>query len=296
MKQIIFALVFVSLLSSTAFAQEINFGKPAVQTVVVTIDEQGNAHITHTVEKNTSSQQLTLLRNDFTNLVVTDEKGNPAEYAETGGDKASLLIFPSKTKILVEYDLEKVVTEKNGFWKWDYMYLASTSFLLPNSTDVVFVNANPILLKDIDGIRCHGCQVKLEYGTKSLEQTQKITWEGKTFDVKTSTNGKISELKLDQSNKMLSFEVMEKDQYVTLIIPKELLWNPYEVFLNDKKVPKHEFYQTEDMVWLNFKANNTGKVDIIGVSVVPEFPLAAVLVLGAAMIMVARLSGRLNLH
>lgn len=296
MKQIVFALVIVSLLSSTAFAQEISFGKPAIQTVKIEIDEKGNAHVTHIVEKSSSSQQLELISSNFTNLSVKDEKGDSAEYAETGGDKASLLILPSKNKVLVEYDLENVVAEKNGFWKWDYRYVASTSFFLPNSTDTVFVNSNPILLREVDGIRCHGCQVKLEYGMKSLEQTQKITWEGKIFDVIISTNGKISKVKLDQANKMLSLDVMEKDQYVTLVIPKELLWNPYEVFLNDKKIPTHEFYQTEDMVWLNFKTNSTGKVDIVGVSVVPEFPFAAVLVLGAAMIVAARLSGKLSLH
>ena len=277
-----------------AFAQEISFGTPAVQTVKIQIDESGNAHVTHTIKESRSAQHLTVISNDFANLKIYDENGNSAEYAETGGEKMGLLILPSEDDVIVEYDLEDAVTQTGKLWSWNYYYLASTIFYLPEGTSLIFANSNPVLLNTVDGVRCHGCLLKLEYELQSDEKVQQITWEDKTFDVRVLTTGQTSELKFDQPNKMISIDILEKDQYVTLAIPKELLWNPYEVFLNEKKVLKHEFYQTEDLVWLNFKPNETGTVSIIGVSAVPEFPLATVLVLGAAMLVVAKLSGRFS--
>lgn len=294
MKQLVFAIVVVALLSpAAAFAQELSIGSPATQTVKIIIDENGSAHVTHTVETSRSAQQLSVISDDFANLEIADERGGSAEFAEVGGKTTSFLIFPSNTRVLVAYDLENIVTEKNGLWTWEYMYAATTTFHLPEGTEFVFANTNPVPLKEVGGVRCHGCQLKLEYGLMSSETIQKITWEDKTFDVRVFATGVVSELRFDQPNKVISLDV-EKDQYVTLVIPKALLWNPYEVFLDGKPIVDHEFYQTEDEVWLNFKLAEGGKVEIVGVSAVPEFPLATVLVLGAAMIAVAKLSNRFS--
>lgn len=295
MQKIIFGIFITSLLlSSAAYAQEVNFGKPALQTVKIELDENGNAHVTHIVEESREAQQISVLRDDFTNLNIADEDGGSTQYAETSGERLGFLIFPSNDRVLVQYDLANAATEKNGLWVWDYIYLASTTFYLPENTSIVFVNSNPILLGEIQGVRCHGCQVMLEYELNSEEKTQQVKWEDKTFDVKILATGEISDLRFDQPNKKISFDIMEKDQYVTLVIPKELLWNPYEVLLDEDKLLKHEFYKTDDAVWLNFRANQTGTVDIIGVSAVPEFPLAGILVLGAAMIFAAKFGSRLS--
>lgn len=296
MKWLIFVLVIAPLLSSgIASAQELSIGTPATQAVKIEIDESGNAHVTHTVERSTSTQQLSVIRDDFTNLQISDEGGGSAEFAEISGATTTFLFFPTNARVLVEYDLENAVTETNGLWVWNYLYTATTAFYLPEGTQFVFANTNPVSLKETGGVRCHGCQLTLEYELKDSEKTQQITWEDKTFTVRIFATGVISELRFDQPNKMISLDV-EKDQYVTLMIPKELLWNPYHVFLNEKTILQHEFYQTEDEVWLNFKPNEDGKVDIVGVSAVPEFPLATVLVLGAAMIVVAKLSNKLSLR
>jgi len=297
LQKIIFGVIITSLLfSSAAYAQEVNFGKAALQTVKIELDEKGNAHITHIVEKSKEPQQLNVLRDDFINLDITDEDGGSTQYAEASGERLGFLIFPSNDRVLVQYDLPNAATERNGLWTWDYLYLASTVFYLPEDTTIVFVNRNPILLGEVQGVRCHGCQVMLEYELNSEEKIQQITWEDKTFDVKILTNGEMSELRFDQPNKRISFDIMEKDKYVTLMIPKALLWNPYEVLLDGDKLLKHEFYSTDDAVWLNFKSNQTGTVDIIGVSAVPEFPLAGILVLGAAMVFAAKFGSRLSRH
>lgn len=297
MKKFVFGLIIVTLFSvNMVFAQDIQFGQPAIQTVSIKINEDASAHVIHIVEPSEKSRQLNVIRNDFTNLQVTDKDGNPIEYAETSGTTAGFLLFPSKDKIHVEYDLADAVSQKNGMWRWDYVYLASTQFFLPENTDLIFANGNPIRLVDVNGIRCHGCQVLLEYHVDKKEQVQQVEWEDKKFDVKIITNADISSFSFDQPNKKVSFNVDEANQYVTMIIPKELLWNPYEVFLNEKRLLKHEFYTDEEFVWLGVKTNETGTVEVIGVSAVPEFPVAAVLVLAVAMIFAAKYTHKFNLH
>jgi len=297
LKKIILGLVIATLFSTgIVFAQEITFGQPAVQLVQITINEDSSAHVIHIVDPSSNSRQLSVISNDFTNLQITDVNGDSVEYGETGGDRTAFLIFPTKKKVHVEYDLVDIISDKNGILTWDYYYPASTVFYLPKKADLIFVNGNPINLGDIDGIRCHGCQVKLEYQLDKTEVVKSVQWEDKKFDVRIITNTDISSFEFDQPNKKISFDVSEVNQYVTLIIPLELLWNPYEVFLNENKMPKHEFYSDEKSVWLNIKTNETGTVEIIGVSAVPEFPIAAVLILATAMIFAARYTNNFNLR
>lgn len=277
-------------------AQEVNFGQPAVQIVSITINENGDAHVIHTVQPSDNARQLNVIRDNFTNLQITDEDGESIEYAETSGTTTGFLFFPSREKTYVEYDLADAVSQKNGMWRWDYLYLASTEFYFPEKTVLVFANGSPIRMVDQEGVRCHGCQLTLEYPLDRKEQVKQVEWEDKKFDVRIITNAEISSFEFDQPNKKISLDVSETNQYVTMIIPKELLWNPYEVFLNEKQLLKKEFYSDEEFVWLGLKSNATGTVEVIGVSAVPEFPIAAVLVLGVAMIFAAKYANKFSLR
>jgi hypothetical protein len=291
-------LIVTVLLSttSTVFAQEINFGQPATQTVKIIINEDGSAHITHVVAPGTTSQQLSVIRNDFTNLKITNENGESAQYGETGSEKVGFVIFPASRKVLVEYDLINAVTEKDGMWTWNYLYLANTLFFLPEKTDLIFVNGSPINLADANGINCHGCRAKLEYQLDKTEMVKQVQWEDKKFDVRIITTANISSFEFDQPNKKISFDTNNTNRYITLIIPKELLQNPYEVFLNEKKLLNHEFFSDETNAWISVKPNETGTVDIIGTSAIPEFPITAVLILAAAMIFATKYTNKFNLR
>ncbi len=279
----------VLFLGSAAFGQELTVGVPAVQSVKITISEDGSAHIIHVVEPNDTPQQLSIIGTDFDNLQVTDEDGAAALYAETGGKEASFVIFPSNLRVFVEYDLADALTKKDNTWSWNYSYVASTSFFFPNTVDFVYTNGNPVDIAGLDGIRCHGCQVKIEYELDKTEFAKQVKWEDKKFNVQIITRADLKSFEFDQPNKMITFEVKEANKHVTLIIPQELLWGPYEVFLNDEQIHKHERQYTDGHTILSITPNKTGKVEIIGVSAVPEFPIAAILVFGVAMVLGTRL-------
>ena len=292
----IFAFVLLSSVATAFGAQDLSIGTPATQTVKILISENGDAHVIHIVDPSSNSQQVIAIRNDFTNLKVMKETGISSEYGQTSGEKHGFLIFPSKQKVLVEYDLKNAATLQDGMWYWDYQYTDDTKLYPPEKADLIFVNGNPIILGEKKGINCHGCQVKLEYELGSTETIKPVQWEGKKFDVKIITLGDISSFKFDQPNKKISFNVNEENKYITLVIPRDLLWNPYTVLLNDTKILKHEFRSDGENVWLSIKPDKKGPVEIIGVSAVPEFPLVSILILGSAMIFVARYKNKFSLH
>lgn len=292
--KVILGIFIASLFSSVAFAQEIQFGDPAIQELSIKISENGDIHVIHEIKSSKSPQQVQFLSPDFENFTIIDDEGEEPEYAEAGGEKPGIVLFPTRDDVTLEYDVKGVVQNKGGLWTWDFVYLADSSFFLPDGVRLFYVNSSLVDLKDQEGFRCHGCQVMLQYELEPTIITEQIQWEGKKFDVKIITQEDVS-LKLDQPNKKLSFEVKEANKYYTLIIPRDLLWNPYEVLLNDVPIKKQERLGEDNLVWLHLKPNETGTIEIIGVSVVPEFPLAMILVLSVSMIVVVYTT-RLNRH
>ena len=288
MKKLLAAFVFIMIISAIpqSFSQ-LGIGEKAYQkSLDITIGVDGEVHVVHELYPNSRPTSLTTINGEIINLKVTDLEGEEKEHGVSEGEQNIVLsIFPSKTGILIEYDLSEVLTEKDGLWSWQYIYADTerSVFHFPDEVDLAFVNANPILLQDVHKIGCHGCEVLIEYVTDEETKMQKIVWEGKEFEVGIRSIEDV-ELVFDQPSKSISFDLKKENQLVTLIIPLELLWNPYTVFLDDQKILKHEFLKTDSHVWISVKPKATGTVQIIGTSVVPEFSLLIPLVLGIVMV------------
>lgn len=297
MKKLLAVFVFIMIISviPQSFSQ-LGIGEKAYQkSLDITIGEDGAVHVVHELYPNSRPTSLTTIDGQITNLKVTDLEGDEKEHGVSQGEQNIVLsIFPSQTGILIEYDLSAVLTEKNGLWSWQYRYaeIERSVFHFPDQVELVFANANPILLQDVHNIGCHGCEVLLEYVTNEKTEMQKIVWEGKEFDVGIRSVEDVT-LVFDQPSKSISFDLKKENQLVTLIIPLELLWNPYTVFLDDQKILKHEFLKTDSHVWISVKPKSTGTVQIIGTSVVPEFPLLVPLVLGIVMVIGLQYKGKI---
>ncbi len=300
MKILVSVLILFALIPfvQQGFAQ-ISLGIPATQDDVrVTIAEDGKVHVIHTIASNVKAQQLELINGTVSELKVTDEEGNEVEFAKVGvEDVSSVTIFPTQERVIVEYDLSDVLELEDGVWTWKFLYLQSTMFLFPESVDMIFANDRPVNLgyNDAKGIRCHGCQMILEYIIDEPVIKQQVKWEDRSFEVEIRTLAEISSFNFDQPTKTISFDVKEDHQFITLLIPLELLWNPYQVYLNkeplgvlvdEEKVLRHEYRVDDKYVQLNIRPETAGSVRIIGTSVVPEFPFFVPLVLGMSMVMV----------
>ncbi len=296
-KKLVLAIISIALISFVipASAQQVSIGTPASQTVEVEINENGKVHVTHIVKQRNQINQVTLVNGTMKNLKVVDEKGNEPQYATIGSE--SITLFPRNSDVTIEYDLEDIGIEKIGeTWRWYFYYKGSPVLIFPEKVDLVFANEKPVKIDDMRGMKCHGCGVVIEYVLDEPIQEKIVEWEDREFVVGIRTLEEISSFNFDQPRRSISFDVNEGNQFVTLIIPLELLWKPYDVYFNEKNILKHEFWSNETHAMLNVKPNSTGNLLIIGTSVVPEFPILIPLFVGLTAVILIQLKNRTSLR
>ena len=295
-KPVLVLIIILVVSSIPIVVAQISFGTPAYQiSVEATISTNGDIHVEHLVKNNLNQViQIDTISGTVLNLEVKDVNGKDVQHAVIGNN-VGVTIFPTRENILVKYDLKDVLFLKNGVWKWSLVYPESTTFFFPKGVDLVFVEGRPVHIKN-GGMKCHGCQMNLEYIINEPTILNEVEWEGKKFPVLIRTLDEINSLNFDQPTRRISFETSQDKSFVTLIIPLELLWNPYQVYLEGEKILKHEFSQNSTHVWLNVRPATAGTLEIIGTSVIPEFPIMIPLVVGMAIILGFQFKNKINLR
>ena len=290
-------LIVLALISIIPIANaQISIGASAIQkSVEVIINLEGNVHVKHIVYSSNLPKDLELIYGTVSNISVTNEQNEELLFT-TNNDNSVVLIQPSNEKSTIEYDLEHALVQIDNVWTWDFRYLETTSFILPEEVNVIFTNERPVLLDKKKGISCHGCQMVLEYSINEPKNFENVTWEDKEFVVEILSHSNIENFVFNQPTKSISFDVSNENQFVTTIIPLELLWNPYVVFLDDEKIFFHEYNNDGTHVWLSLKPETSGTISIIGTTVIPEFPIIAPLAIGFLMILVLPFTRKFNLH
>ena len=298
LKKITFTILAIVLFSSfpQLFAQQISLGDPANQDLEISITENGEVHVIHNIVKSSKVQQVMFVNGTYSDLKVTDVDGNEPTYSVITSPNEFITLFPTSKDVIVEYDLEDVLYLKNGTWRWDFLYLAVTVFYFPEKVDLLFANANPVLIEDVKGMKCHGCQVTIEYVIDEPIFNQIVKWEDEEFTVVFRTLSEITLFTFDQPRRMIIFDINEPDQFVTMFIPLELLWNPYDVYLNDKNINKNRFLVNETHVGISVKPHTSGTIYIIGTSAVPEFPIFIPLFVALTAVIILQFRSKLNLR
>jgi hypothetical protein len=296
MNLIIFSLLVILIGGSIIPADaQITINKNAIQkSIEVNIDSIGNVHVKHVIKSANSPKQVELIYGTVSNLSVVNELGEENQFSVIG-DNVGVLIFPSSSDSIVEYDLEHVLVQKNNVWTWSFRYLEPTSFIFPEEAEFVYANDRPIFLDEKKGIFCHGCQMVLEYAFNEPKNIIDVNWEDKEFFVEMRTFTNIENFEFNQPTKEIRFDVNESNQFITTIIPLELLWGPYVIFLDDEKVQFQDYKNNGTHVWIKMRPDTAGEISIIGTTVVPEFPIAP-LAIGFLIIMIMPFVRKFNLH
>lgn len=260
-----FIILVLATVIPTVNAQEMSIAGDAEQkSVIVVINSSDEIHVKHIIAASDSPKQMELIEGTMTNLKVLDEEGKEKQFG-TIGDNDSVMILPSQKDTIVEYDLRDVIFLKDNVWTWNFRYLQTTNFILPEEIDLIFVNDRPVYLDEKKGISCHGCQMILEYYINEPKILKNVKFDNKEFLIEIRTFAEINQFDFEQTTKRISFEVIGKDQFVTAVIPRELLPNQYNVFLEDQKIFFHEYIDNGTHVWLNVRPDNSGIVSITGV-------------------------------
>lgn len=237
------------------------------KSVQVDIDSMGGVTVTHEIKKHDLPQQLDLLDGTVTNLSVTDNEGNKIPFGTI--NENSIMIFPSDEVLTVRYNLSDVLTLEDNFWTWNVLYLQSTSFIFPDEADLIFVNNKPVLLGDKPGIMCHGCQMKLEYSLNQPKLIASIKNNDEEYPVEIITWAEIKKFGFDKE-KGLNFEIESDNDFVTLVIPKNFLIEPFDVTLNEEKISFSKYIENSTHTWISLRPENSGEVSITG-TIIPDF-------------------------
>ena len=275
---------------------QIALGEKAIQkSVEVIIDEKGYVHVRHVITPTNIQKQVELVNGTVSNIQVTNEHGEEQPFLVIG-DNEEVLIMPSGENSILEYDLEDVLVQKNNVWTWNFRYLKTTSFIFPEEVELIFVTDHPVYLDGKKGIRCHGCQMVLEYSVNEPKILENVKWEDKEFVVEIRGHSNIGKFNFDQPTKSITFDVSDGDRFVTAIIPLELLWEPYSVFLNGDEIYFYEHSNNGTHVWLNMKPDVSGEIVITGTTVIPEFSTIAPLAIGFLTVFLVPIIQKFNLH
>jgi len=290
-----FLILLSILVFPQVYAQSESFVPADQKSVQITIDIEGNVEVVHQIKDSTESRELIFVNGIVSNLEFIDklgrsEPGDLVEGAET------IVILPNQGELFVKYDLSDALLLKENIWRLNYTYFETTTFTMPKEVNFFFVNERPVVLEEKKGFNCHGCQIILEYSIDEPVNHAFVNWENKEYAVAVKTFAEVEKFEFDQPAKKISFKINDSNQFVTTIIPLELLWGPYAVFLDDEKIYFHEYINNGTHAWVNIKPDTVGEVSIIGTTVVPEFPIIAPLAIGFLIILIVPLVRKFNLH
>ncbi|MGI0010493.1 MAG: hypothetical protein ACREAE_03745 [Nitrosopumilaceae archaeon] len=296
MKKLLVILVMVGLFfsMSEAFGQ-ITFGEKPQQTIEVRIDENGIAHVIHkVVGSSKTTQQVETIAGTMSSLSVTDVNGNEVQYLTLEKYPIDIVLTPSNNDmVFIKYDLSDGVVLKDGIWTWEWTGTEITNFYFPDGVDIIWVNDRPVYIGE-KGIRQHGGLMTLEYVLDEPVILKEVIWEDKKFEVGIRTLTDIDKFEFSQPSKSITFDIPESNSLVAVMIPLELLWEPYDVYVNSNKTLNSEFYNNGTHVWLGFRPDMSGTINIIGTTVVPEFPLFAPLVIGISIVLILQFRNKFN--
>lgn len=279
---------------SQAFAQEITLGAIPEQTVEITIDEDGIAHVVHKVKASMKTLQIDAYEGNMDNLSVTDRDGNEVQYLTLEKQPVAIVLPPSgNDMIFIRYDLTDVLSLKDGVWTWEFNAATITNMYFPKAVDMIWVNDRAVYIGE-KGIRHHGGHMTLEYVIDEPMVLKQVEWEDTKFTVAIRTLTNVDQFEFNQPTKSITFDVAKGNPLVTVIVPLDLLWEPYEVYLNSNKTLNREFYNNGTHVWLGFRPDTSGTIRIIGTTVVPEFPLFVPLAIGISAVLVLQFRNKFN--
>jgi hypothetical protein len=198
-------------------------------------------------------------------IIVVNDNGDEKQFglASDGKGNVSITIFPSKSDIIIKYDSEDSSTLYENLWTLRIEYAETFSVLFSEEIDLFFLNNNIINLVNEKGITANGGgNALIQYYDKIPKITEEVRWMENEFNVEIISNSEIDEFNFDQASKSISFQVNEKNKFVTVTMEEKLLGVPYVILLNDEKIKYTKSVSKENYVSLSMKPQAVGEIMI----------------------------------
>ena len=289
----IFALIAVPIASA-------QLGAPAYQkSTHLIIDELNNIEAKHVIGFSNDPVMVNLFEGAIPeSITVTNEDGKELEFAIVGmGDYGSVTIFKATENTIIKYDLKDMFWYSDNLLTLNVGYPKTFGILFSEKIDQIFLNDQIIQLGDKKGISINGGgYVNVEYYSEMPKKIQEVQWKEDKFNVEIITDSKIDEFNFDQESKSISFQVNEKNKFVTINMEEKLLGGPYVILLNDEQIKYSKYSIKENHISLSMKPESPGQITIIGTTVIPEFSMFIPLIMGFVIILTVPLMRKVSLH
>ena len=300
--QIYLIVLFLALVTviPTASAQLSLGGEANQKLIEVKLDKSEIVNVKHVIAAPNMPVNVNLFNGVITeSVMVTNDDGDEKQFGlvNDGRGNQSVTIFPSKSNIIIKYDLEDASTLYENLWTVKIQYSETYSVIFSEEIDLFFLNNSIIELENKNGISVNnGGNVIIQYHDKVSKIIEEVRWEEHKFNVEIITNSKIDKFNFDQELKSISFQVNEKNKFVTISMEEELLGGPYIIFLNDEQITYTKYPTKENHISLSMKPESSGEIIIIGTTVIPEFSIFAPLAVGFLIILTLPLMRKVSLH
>ena len=262
---IVLVLALVILIP-TASAQ-LSLGVEANQKLIeVELNKSEMVNVKHVIAASDIPVSVSLFEGVITeSITVTNDNGDEKEFGliNDGKGNVSITIFPSKSDIIIKYDLEDASTFYENLWTVRIGYSETFSILFSEEIDLFFLNNNIIQLGNKNGISVNGGgNTLIQYYDKIPKIIEEVRLNEDKFNVEIITNSDIDEFNFNQASKSISFQVNEKNKFVTVTMEEELLGGPYVILLNNEKIKYTKSVNKENYVSLSMKPQAVGEITI----------------------------------
>ena len=290
----IFALIAVPIASA-------QLGAPAYQkSTHLIIDELNNIEAKHVIGFSNDPVMINLFEGAIPeSITVTNEDGKELEFAIVGmGDSGSVTIFSADKNTIIKYNLKDMFWYSDNLLTLNVGYPKTFGILFSEKIDQIFLNDQMIQIGDKKGISINGgaAYVNVAYYSEMPKKIQEVQWKEDKFNVEIITDSKIDEFNFDQESKSISFQVNEKNKFVTINMEEKLLGGPYVILLNDEQIKYSKYFIKENHISLSMKPESSGEIMIIGTTVIPEFSMFIPLIMGFVIILTVPLMRKVSLH
>ena len=264
---IVLLLALVTVIP-TASAQ-LSLGAEANQELIeVNLNKSEIVNVKHVITASNIPVNLDLFDGFIPeSITVTNDNGDENQFglANDGQGNTSITIFPTKSNTIIKYDLEDASTLYENLWTVRVGYSETFSVLFSEEIDLFFLNNSIIQLGNKNGISVnYGGDAVIQYYDKIPKIIEEVSWEENKFNVEIITNSKIDKFNFEQELKSISFQVNQKNKFVTVTMEEKLLASPYSISLNDEKIPYTKSVSKENYVSLSMKPQAVGEIVISG--------------------------------
>ena len=299
MNQIIFLSLMIFALIAVPIANA-QLGAPAYQkSSQLIIDEFNNIEAKHVIGFSNDPVTINLFEGAITDsITVTNENGKELEFAIVGmGDYGSVTIFSADENTIIKYNVKDIFRYSDNLITLNIGYPKTFGILFSEKIDQIFLGKQIIQLGDKKGISINGGgYVNVEYYSEMQKKIQEVQWKEDKFNVEIITDSKIDEFNFDQESKSISFQVNEKNEFVTINMEEKLLGGPYVILLDDEKIEFSQYSIKENYISLAMKPESSGEITIIGTTVIPEFSMFIPLIMGFMIILTVPVMRKFSLR